>query len=338
MHNTLRTFDGNLSGVALLGKGATALLTRVSDAALRAVMTDPAELDRLRRIGVRSMIVAPLEAGGRMLGTMSVLSISRVYGGNDVALVTEYARRVGLAADNAIHFEAARLASKAKSDFLAVMSHELRTPLTTVMGYADLLLAEVTGVLSAQSRQYVDRIRGAAWHLLTLIEQILIYSRVEIGREQVHIERVPLDFVLRDAAALIEPVAGERGLTFVLQPPAELAYLDTDITKLRQILLNLLSNAVKFTDKGEVELDTKVNARTVSIIVRDTGVGMEAENLERIFESFWQVDQTATRKAGGTGLGLSVARKLARLLGGDITVTSKPGAGSEFVLTLARSA
>lgn len=332
-----RSYESSSPAEALLNMGNTALLTRVTDGVLRSLTKDPAELDRLRRGGVRSVVVTPLEAGGRLLGTMVVLSTQRVYNDVDAALISEFTRRVALAADNAIHFEAARVASKAKSDFLAVMSHELRTPLTTVMGYADLLLAEVSGGLPDQSRTYVDRIRAAAWHLLGLIEQILIYTRVEIGREQVHVERVPVDFVLRDAAELIEPVAGEKGLTFELVAPREAAYLDTDLTKLRQILLNLLANAIKFTDQGSIVLEANMTAQHVSFIVRDTGVGIAPEHLDRIFDSFWQVDQTATRKAGGTGLGLAVARKLARLLGGDVTASSVEGKGSEFVLEMPRS-
>lgn len=233
--------------------------------------------------------------------------------------------------------ETALMANQSKSDFLAVMSHELRTPLTTVMGYADLLLAEVSGELPTKSRNYVDRIRRAAWHLLGLIEQILIYTRVEIGREQVHVERVSVELVLRDAAALIEPVAGEKGLSFKLQPPHVSAYVDTDLTKLRQILLNLLSNAVKFTDAGEVLLTAVVGEDVVEFMVRDTGIGIADEHIDRVFESFWQVDQSATRRAGGTGLGLTVARRLARLLNGDVAVTSTPGEGTTFVVKLPRA-
>lgn len=332
-----RVYQPAASALALLAENDPALITRVGDSVLRQLTTDTLELGRLRKSGVRSVIVAPLRAGVRDLGTLAVVSNQRLYTSADAALVAEFARRVALAADNAILYETARLANKAKSDFLAVMSHELRTPLTTVMGYTDLLLAGVNAPLDGQSHKFVERIRTAAWHLLTLIEQILIYTRVEVGREQVHVERVPVDFMLRDAAALIEPVAGEKGLAFSLVAPDEVAYVDTDQTKLRQILLNLLSNAVKFTEQGEVVLEARLSPQDVTFVVRDTGIGIAPEHLERVFDSFWQADQTSTRLVGGTGLGLSVARRLAQLLGGEVTVASTLGAGSTFTLVLPRA-
>lgn len=331
-----RTSEKDARAASLLSTGGTALITPVSDAVLRNLTANADDLDRLRRGGVRSAIVAPMKAGGRLLGTLTVLSTKKLYNDADVTLVTEFARRVALAADNAILYETARLASAAKSDFLAVMSHELRTPLTTVMGYTDLLLAEVSGALPAQSHLYVERIRAAAWHLLGLIEQILIYTRVDVGREQVHVEAIPVDYLLRDAAALIEPVAAEKGLEFILVPPTEAAYVDTDLTKIRQILLNLLSNAVKFTERGTITLQTQIGSDVIEFAVIDTGIGIAEEHHERIFDSFWQVDQSATRLVGGTGLGLSVARKLARMLGGEVTISSEPGAGTTFVLRLPR--
>ncbi len=329
-----RVHETEARAAQLLDKGGSALITRISDQVLRTLTAQPEELDHLRRCGVRSVVVAPLTARGRSLGTLAILSTQRVFNRTDAALFAEFARRVALAADNATLYESARLANQAKSDFLAVMSHELRTPLTTVMGYTDLMLAEVSGALGAQSQHYVERIRTAAWHLLGLIEQILIYTRVEVGREKVNIERIPIDYVLRDAAALIEPVAREKGLTFRLVPLEQAAYLDSDLTKLRQILLNLLSNAVKFTEHGEVELSACAAKRGVEFTVKDTGIGIAPEHLEHIFDSFWQVDQSSTRRVGGTGLGLSVARKLARLLGGEVWVISTPGVGTSFILEL----
>jgi signal transduction histidine kinase len=329
-------FESDSKAATLLQHGETARINRVTIGVLNALTQYPEELRRLEKAGVRSVIVAPLKAGGRTLGTIAFASVKRSYSAADASLAAEFARRVALAADNAILYEAARLANQAKSDFLAVMSHELRTPLTTVMGYTDLLLAEVSGKLSEQSRTYVDRVRTAAWHLLGLIEQILIYARVEVGREQVHIQRVPVDFVLRDAAALIEPVAAEKGLRFELRSPRAAAFVDTDLTKLRQILLNLLSNAVKFTEAGSVTLAAEISDTHVSFNVTDTGIGIAPEHLERVFDSFWQVDQSATRHAGGTGLGLSVARRLAVLLGGNVTAM-RADSGTVFKLVLPKA-
>jgi signal transduction histidine kinase len=266
-----------------------------------------------------------------------MISTNRSYNRHDLALMTELARRAAFAIDNAMLYETASMANQSKSDFLAVMSHELRTPLTTVMGYTDLLLAGVPNPLTSQSQVYVGRIRSAAWHLLGLIEQILIYARLEVGREQVHVEKAPLARVLREAAELIEPVALEKGLTFGLTEPPSNATIETDVTKLRQILLNLLSNAVKFTDQGEIHLEAQVTPHDVLFFVRDTGVGILPEHQHRVFEPFWQVDQSATRKEGGTGIGLSLSRKLAGLLGGDISVQSTPEEGTVFTVKLPRS-
>ena len=330
-----RTHDTTSRAASLLQNDETTTIRNVTNELLAAVV-DGAELQQLSECGVTAMIVAPLKAGGRMLGTITVARSHDSFSKMDEALVSEFARRIALAADNAILYERVRLANTAKSDFLAVMSHELRTPLTTVMGYTDLLLGGVSGALSDQARTYADRIKAAALHLLGLIEQILIYTRTEVGREQVQTERVFVEYVLRDAAALIEPVAAEKGLRFRCKAPEQPGYLDTDLTKLRQVLVNLLSNAVKFTDDGEVLLEARITDTRVQFMVHDTGIGIAPEHLERVFDSFWQVDQTSTRRVGGTGLGLSVARRLARLLGGDVSATSSPGVGTTFVLSLPR--
>ena len=321
----------------LLNQSEAVLISGVTDDVLAALTPDGAEVARLRAAKARHIIVAPLNVGGRKLGTLVTVGTTRSYKHADFELIKELARRAAFALDNAMLYEVASMANQSKSDFLAVMSHELRTPLTTVMGYTDLLLAGVSTQLTAQSQTYVERIRTAAWHLLGLIEQILIYARLEVGRERVHIEKVQIARMLRDAAELIEPVASEKGLRFHFSEPPEAAIVETDSTKLRQILLNLLSNAVKFTESGGVELDARVSDDRVEFTVQDTGVGIAPEHQQRVFDSFWQVDQSATRKEGGTGIGLSVSRKLARLLGGDITVSSTVRQGTTFTLILPRS-
>jgi PAS domain S-box-containing protein len=316
--------------------GQSRLLDHVGDDLLEQVAQDPQHLEVLRRLGYQSGMIVPLLAGGRTLGALSFFTTNpgRHYDPGDMALAEEIARRAATAIEHARLYETVLLASQAKSDFLAVMSHELRTPLTTVMGYADLLLSGLAEPLSERAELYVQRVRGAAWHLLGLIEQILIYARLEVGREKVHTERLWLGDVLRDAAALIEPVAAERSIGFRIEVPDPAPIIETDMTKVRQILLNLLANAIKFTDQGEVILTAEARQAGVMIIVRDTGIGIEADNLEKVFDPFWQVDQSATRRIGGTGLGLSVSRRLARLLGGDVTVESRPGEGTTFSVYL----
>jgi signal transduction histidine kinase len=228
----------------------------------------------------------------------------------------------------------AERANNSKTDFLAVMSHELRTPLTAIMGYDELLSDGITGPVTELQRQQLGRINASARHLLGLIDEILTFARVDIGRERVRWESMSVNHTLTDAAALVQPMAADKKLRFVVELLDEDQAIQTDSTKLRQMLVNLLSNGIKFTDKGEVWLGCAVNASTLEIRIADTGVGIAAENIEDVFEPFWQAEQTATRKTGGTGLGLSVTRKLARLLGGDVTVASRMGAGSTFLLTL----
>ena len=228
----------------------------------------------------------------------------------------------------------AERANNSKTDFLAVMSHELRTPLTAIMGYEELLSDGITGPVTELQRQQLGRINASARHLLGLIDEILTFARVDIGRERVRWESMSVNHTLTDAASLVQPMAADKKLRFVVGLLDEDQSIQTDGTKLRQMLVNLLSNGIKFTDKGEVRLGCAVNASTLEVRIADTGVGIAAENIEDVFEPFWQAEQTATRKTGGTGLGLSVTRKLARLLGGDVTVASRMGAGTTFLLTL----
>jgi signal transduction histidine kinase len=228
----------------------------------------------------------------------------------------------------------AERANNSKTDFLAVMSHELRTPLTAIMGYEELLSDGITGPVTELQRQQLGRINASARHLLGLIDEILTFARVDIGRERVRWESMSVNHTLGDAAALVEPMAAAKDIRFVVELLEEDEPIQTDGTKLRQMLVNLLSNGIKFTDKGEVRVSCVVNDGMLEVRIADTGVGIAAENIENVFEPFWQAEQTATRKTGGTGLGLSVTRKLARLLGGDVTVASRQSAGTTFLLRL----
>jgi signal transduction histidine kinase len=228
----------------------------------------------------------------------------------------------------------AERANNSKTDFLAVMSHELRTPLTAIMGYEELLSDGITGPVTELQRQQLGRINASAHHLLGLIDEILTFARVDIGRERVRWESMSVNHTLSDAATLVEPMASAKNLKLVVNLMSEDQSIQTDGTKLRQMLVNLLSNGIKFTEKGQVHLGCAVNDGVLEVSIADTGVGIAAENIEYVFEPFWQAEQTPTRKTGGTGLGLSVTRKLARLLGGDVTVASRMGAGTTFLLTL----
>jgi signal transduction histidine kinase len=227
-----------------------------------------------------------------------------------------------------------KAANAAKATFLATMSHELRTPLNAVIGYSELLKAQISGALNDQQQQHIQRIEGAARHLMGLIEGILNFARLEAGKEQVHLGDVDVAQLAETVIQLVEPLARAKGLDIHLTSQSDLPHIQTDLGKVRQILLNLLSNAAKFTQQGHVSLDVRADAQTTTWTVTDTGVGIAPEDLERIFEPFQQGNQTSTGRAAGTGLGLTVSRQLARLLGGDVTAKSTPGSGSSFVLRL----
>ncbi len=229
----------------------------------------------------------------------------------------------------------AESANRSKGDFLAVMSHELRTPLSAIIGYQELLADGITGPVNEAQQQQLGRIKVSARHLLQLIDEILTYSRAEAGKEEVRYDVARVNNILDEAAALIEPLAAEKGVTFTLGRLDPQLVVHTDPHKVRQILVNLLSNAVKFTDAGgSVWLRARLVDRGLELTIGDTGIGISPEYLDRIFDPFWQVEQKATRRAGGTGLGLSVSRRLARLLDGDIVVSSVVGRGSVFTVTM----
>jgi signal transduction histidine kinase len=228
----------------------------------------------------------------------------------------------------------AQAASRAKTDFLAVMSHELRTPLNAIVGYSDLLQTGVSGPLTETQKTHLSRIRSSSFHLLDIIQDVLSFSRIEAGREELRIGDVNVQQLVREVNSYVEQQSVTKGVVQRLVLPADPIVMITDPAKVKQILLNLLNNASKFTDSGSIVLEVRRDHDDVIFKVVDTGPGIAREHLELIFEPFTQVDQSMTRQKGGAGLGLPVSRRLAHLLGGELLVESVPGDGSTFTLRL----
>jgi PAS domain S-box-containing protein len=226
-------------------------------------------------------------------------------------------------------------ANRAKSEFLATLSHELRTPLNAIGGYTDLLALELAGPVNDQQREYLDRVRTSQQHLLGLVNDLLSLARLEAGRIEFDIRPVELHALLDDVEGMIQPELQADGVRLLRRdcPPGIAARCDRARTQ--QILLNLLSNAVTFTPAGEaVILECASSGDSVRISVRDAGPGIPEDKQEAIFEPFVQLGRSLTETREGMGLGLSISRQLARGMSGDLTVASRPGEGSTFVLTL----
>src|SRR5918912_875128 len=280
----------------------------------------------LRDSGMQTGVFLPLVVRGKPLGVVTLISTrsARRYGPDELAFVEDFATRIAHAVDAAQLYRQAQEANQAKADFLAVMSHELRTPLNAIVGFTELLSMGLPEAVPPGALAHVERIGAASVHLLQVIEEILVFSRLEAGRTEVLVERADVREIIRDAVALVEPLAAAKGLTLrVAEAPGEVE-LYTDPRKVRHVLVNLLANAIKFTERGMVTVSLHERADGVVLGVADTGIGIPREHLDRIFDPFWQGERLARRR-GGTGLGLSIVRRLTELLGGTITVDSTLG-------------
>jgi CheY-like chemotaxis protein/nitrogen-specific signal transduction histidine kinase len=231
----------------------------------------------------------------------------------------------------------AEAANRGKSQFLANMSHELRTPFNGLMGMLGLMQSTP---LTPQQTDYIETAQGSASHLLTLLNDILDLSALETGKLTLKPTAVHLQRLLRDVNALMLPLASSKGLSFRMQlPETALPVVIADETRIKQILFNLINNAIKFTEKGEVTLTVAERCPapgTVELVldVQDSGIGMDAAVLSRLFQRFYQVDDSSTRRFGGTGLGLEISQSLARMMDGEIVVRSELTVGSVFTATL----
>ncbi|GLS43203.1 sensor histidine kinase [Methylobacterium brachythecii] len=230
--------------------------------------------------------------------------------------------------------ELADAANRAKSVFLAKMSHELRTPLNAVIGYSELILENIPPGTDETKQKDVRSINAAGRHLLSLVVDVLDLSKIEAETIELNVETFDLAYLLDQVVATVKPLAEANGNSLIVQHLTPLGSMQTDQTKLRQILVNLLSNASKFTKNGNVTLSVRMDRKStgtwLDVRVRDTGIGISQADIARLFENFRQVSAATAHQYGGTGLGLALSQKLCTLMGGSIGVTSEPGRGSVF--------
>jgi PAS domain S-box-containing protein len=234
--------------------------------------------------------------------------------------------------------EAAENANLAKSQFLANMSHELRTPLNAVILYSELLQEEAADAGAQEFIPDLEKIHTAGQQLLALINDVLDFSKIEAGKMEIAPETFAVATMVEDVVTTVQPLVQQKGNTLTVQCASDLGVMHSDLTKVRQVLFNLLSNAAKFTEHGSITLAVAREAgeRGAWVIfqVADSGIGMTAEQVGKLFQTFSQADASTTRKFGGTGLGLAITKRLCRLLGGDVGVASEPGQGSIFTVRL----
>ena len=261
----------------------------------------------------------PVFAGGERIGLMALY--------HDVTELLQTRRE-------------AEAASSAKSQFLASMSHELRTPLNAIIGYSEMLIEEAADVGASTFGDDLRKIHTAGKHLLSLINDVLDLSKIEAGRMEVYPEPFEIAGLLEDVVNTVRPLAAARGNALSVAADPDMGMMHSDLTKVRQMLLNLMSNACKFTEKGSVNLvarrvfESAPGRDWILFEVADTGIGMTPEQLTRIFDAFSQAEASTSRRFGGTGLGLAITKRFCGMLGGDVAVESRPGAGTTFSLRL----
>jgi signal transduction histidine kinase len=305
--------------------------------------------ERALRFGHRTTLGIPLLREDEAIGTLLIRrSEVRPFTDNQIALLTTFARQAVIAIENVRLFDEIQdknrqlaEASENKSAFVSSMSHELRTPLNAIIGLTEMMVKNAARFGTEKAQEPLQRVNRAGTHLLGLINQVLDLSKIEAGKLELNPQTVQLGPLIKDVIGTAGQLAEQNKNRLVVDTQENLGALTVDPMRLRQILLNLLSNSCKFTKAGEVKLAARKVSNGSSFVefaVSDTGIGMTPEQQAKLFEEFTQADASTAQRFGGTGLGLAITRKLARMMGGDVTVTSEPGKGSVFTVRLPGSA
>jgi signal transduction histidine kinase/putative methionine-R-sulfoxide reductase with GAF domain len=292
--------------------------------------------------GFHSALIVPLVGAERILGAIILMrQEAGEFPSETVRLMQTLASQSVLAIQNARLFreiadksEQLALASQHKSQFLANMSHELRTPLNAILGYAELLVDGIYGVLPDRPKGVLERIQNNGRHLLALINDVLDLAKIEAGQLTLVLEDYSLPEVVKTVVTATEPLAASKGLKFTASLQDGMPMAHGDARRVSQVLLNLVGNAIKFTDEGEIEIRAAAANSQFTLTVRDTGPGIADADQERIFGEFQQIDNSNTRQKGGTGLGLAISKRMVELQGGTISVESALGQGSTFRVIL----
>jgi adenylate cyclase len=271
-------------------------------------------------------------------GTILAVRHNPLPGGGMVIIYTDITERRRYEDALTAARDQAEAMSRTKSSFLANMSHELRTPLNAIIGLTDMLVGNSARFGTDKALEPLRRVHRAGTHLLGLINQVLDLSKIEAGKLELNLETVRLPPLIEDVVGTTRPLAEQNKNRLSVNCPGDIPAIEADPLRLRQVLLNLLSNACKFTKDGDIVLraasTVRDGRRFAELAVSDTGIGMTAEQMARLFEDFSQADATTARQYGGTGLGLAITRRLCQMMGGDVTVTSEPGKGSTFTVHL----
>ena len=295
-----------------------------------------------RRHGHRTALAIPLLKEGDAVGCLFIRRTEVLpFTDRQISLLQTFADQAVIAIDNTRLFDELaeknrqlELASQHKSQFLANMSHELRTPLNAILGYTELLADGTYGALAERPKGVLDRIDRNGKHLLGLINDVLDLSKIEAGEMQLALEDYALGSIVQNTITVTEPLARQKGLELKAAIEPNLPLGRGDARRLSQVLLNLVGNAIKFTDKGRIDVAATRDGERFRLTVRDTGPGIPEAEQAKIFEKFQQVDNTSTRRKGGSGLGLSISKELVEMHGGTISVVSAPGEGSTFEVVL----